>query len=62
MDILVIGGQILGKKGTVERSTALVVAIHKGVTVEELAFMNFPYSPSFAPIRNPLNIAGSASK
>ena len=58
----IIGGQIFGKKGAVERSTALVVAIHKEVTVEELAFMDFPYSPGFAPTWDPLNIAGSASK
>lgn len=58
---VILGGQIFGKKG-IERITALVVAIHKGVTVDELGFMDFPYSPPFAPTWDPLNVAGNASK
>lgn len=58
---VILGGQIFGKKG-IERITALVVAIHKGATVDELGFMDFPYSPPFSPTWDPLNVAGNASK
>lgn len=58
---VILGGQIFGKKG-IERITALVVAIHKEVTVDELGFMDFPYSPPFSPTWDPLNVAGNASK
>ena len=58
---VIIGGQIFGKKG-IERITALVVAIHKEATVDELGFMDFPYSPPFSPTWDPLNVAGNASK
>ena len=59
---VILGGQILGKKGAVERITGLVVAVHKEVTVDELGFMDFPYSPPFSPTWDPLNVAGNASK
>lgn len=58
---VILGGQIFGKKG-IERITALVVAIHKEATVDELGFMDFPYSPPFSPTWDPLNVAGNASK
>lgn len=59
---VILGAQIMGKKGAVERITGLVVAIHKEVTVDELGFMDFPYSPPFSPTWDPLNVAGNASK
>lgn len=59
---VILGAQIVGKKGAVERMTGLVVAIHKEVTVDELGFMDFPYSPPFSPTWDPLNVAGNASK
>lgn len=58
---VILGGQIFGKKG-IERINALVVAIHKEATVDELGFMDFPYSPPFSPTWDPLNVAGNVAK
>lgn len=59
---VIYGGQVFGKKGAVERLTAITVAVYAGITVDELGFMDFAYSPPFAPTWDGLNIAGNASK
>lgn len=59
---IILGGQIAGKKGAVERATALSVAVYKELTVDELGFIDFAYSPPFSPTWDPLNVAGNASK
>ncbi|MFL8905818.1 CoA-disulfide reductase [Helcococcus kunzii] len=58
----ILGGQIFGKSGAVERLSALSVAVYKGLTVDELGFVDFAYSPPYAPTWDVLNIAGNASK
>lgn len=58
----ILGGQVFGKKGAVERLTALSVAVYAGITVDELGFIDFAYSPPFAPTWDGLNVAGNASK
>lgn len=57
-----LGGQVLGKHGAVERLTALTVAVYAGLTVDELGFMDFAYSPPYAPTWDGLNVAGNAAK
>lgn len=58
----IVGGQVFGKKGAVERLTAISVAVYAGITVDELGFIDFAYSPPFAPTWDGLNVAGNAAK
>lgn len=57
----ILGGQVFGKKGAVERLTAISVAVYSGLTVDELGFIDFSYSPPYAPTWDGLNVAGNAS-
>lgn len=59
---VILGGQIFGKNGAVERMTAISVAVHKGLTTEELGFVDFSYSPPYAPTWDVLNVVGNVSK
>lgn len=61
-DRTILGGQIFGKNGAVERLTALSVAVYKKLTVDELGFIDFAYSPPYSPTWDSLNVAGNASK
>lgn len=56
------GGQVFGKNGAVERLTAITVAVYSKLTVSELGFMDFAYSPPYSPTWDGLNVAGNASK
>lgn len=58
----ILGGQIFGKSGAVERLTALSVAVYKELTVDELGFVDFAYSPPYSPTWDVLNVVGNASK
>ncbi len=59
---VILGGQIFGGQGAVERIHALSVAVYKELTVDELGFMDFAYAPPFASTWDALNVAGNASK
>ncbi|MGX7199867.1 CoA-disulfide reductase [Enterococcus nangangensis] len=58
----ILGGQIAGKKGAVLRIDVLAVAITKGMTTEELGFLDVVYAPPFARTWDALNIAGNVAK
>ncbi len=59
---IILGGQIIGKKGAVLRVDALAVAIKAGLTTEDLGMMDFCYSPPFARTWDVLNVAGNVAK
>lgn len=61
------GGRLLGAQGVGSESVAgrmnvLVTAITAGMTVDELNQLDFVYSPSVAPVYDPLLIAASQAK
>ncbi|MCL2566556.1 MAG: CoA-disulfide reductase [Alphaproteobacteria bacterium] len=58
---VIIGGQILGKNGTVLRIHALSAAVEKGLTVEELGMLDFAYAPPFTRTWEALNILGNVA-
>lgn len=58
----VVGAEIIGKHGVVGRIGALAVAIDQKVTTEELAYIDFPYSPPFSRTWDALNTVGNLSK
>ncbi len=53
----VLGGQIVGKEGAALRINTLAVAVHAGLTVDELNRVDFAYAPPFSPVIDPLLIA-----
>lgn len=50
----VIGGEISGLEGAALRINAVAVAVTAGMTVEDLAYADFGYSPPFAPVWDPV--------
>lgn len=59
---VILGGQIIGKKGAVLRVNSLAVAIYNKMTTDELAMLDFCYSPPFSRTWDVLNVSGSVSK
>ncbi len=52
-----LGGQIAGGGGVDKRIDVLATALHAGLTVEELAWIDLGYSPPFNSVWDPLHIA-----
>lgn len=50
----VIGAEIAGNDGAALRINPVAVAITAGMTVEELAYTDFGYTPAFAPVWDPV--------
>ncbi|MGL5123421.1 MAG: CoA-disulfide reductase [Fusobacteriaceae bacterium] len=59
---VILGGQILGKKGAVLRVDVLATAIYGKMTINELGMLDLCYSPPFARTWDVLNVAGNAAK
>lgn len=57
-----LGAQILGKKNAVLRIDAFAVAIHQGMTVDELGLLDLAYAPPFAGVWDAIHIACNAYK
>ncbi|MDK9737004.1 CoA-disulfide reductase [Vibrio sp. D404a] len=59
---VLLGGEIVGKKGAVGRINALAVAITAKMTTHQLGYMDFCYAPPFARTWDALNVAGNVAK
>jgi CoA-disulfide reductase len=59
---IILGGQIVGKKGAVLRIDVLATAIHNKMTTEDLGMLDLCYAPPFARTWDALNVAGNAAK
>ncbi|WP_434568063.1 CoA-disulfide reductase [Vibrio chagasii] len=59
---VLLGGEIIGKKGAVGRINALAVAITAKMTTQQLGYMDFCYAPPFARTWDALNVAGNVAK
>ncbi|WP_047042793.1 CoA-disulfide reductase [Vibrio mexicanus] len=59
---VLLGGEIVGKKGAVGRINALAVAITAKLTTQQLGYMDFCYAPPFARTWDALNVAGNVAK
>lgn len=59
---VLLGGEIVGKKGAVGRINALAVAITAKMTTLQLGYMDFCYAPPFARTWDALNVAGNVAK
>ncbi|MGF1697981.1 CoA-disulfide reductase [Vibrio lamellibrachiae] len=59
---VLLGGEIIGKKGAVGRINALAVAITAKMTTQQLGYLDFAYAPPFARTWDALNVAGNVAK
>jgi len=59
---IVLGGQIIGKKGAVLRTDVLATAIFAKLTVDQLGMLDLCYAPPFARTWDVLNVAGNVAK
>ena len=60
--LVLLGGQIIGKKGAVLRVDVLAAAIFKKTTTKELGMLDLCYSPPFSKAWDVLNVAGNNAK
>jgi NADPH-dependent 2,4-dienoyl-CoA reductase/sulfur reductase-like enzyme len=58
----ILGAQAWGQKGAVLRVDIFAVAIHSGMTTEELGMTDLIYAPPFAGVWDAVQIACNASK
>lgn len=56
----IIGGQVLGTEGAAERANLLALAIQRGMTVKELAKIDYCYAPPVSDSIEPLVVAAKA--
>ena len=56
---ILLGGQVIGKKGAVLRVDVLAAAIFKKTTTKELGMLDLCYSPPFSKAWDVLNVAGN---
>ncbi|WP_321330306.1 CoA-disulfide reductase [uncultured Ilyobacter sp.] len=59
---VILGGQIVGKKGAVLRIDVIAAAIHNKMTTEDLGMLDLCYAPPFARTWDALNVAGNVAK
>lgn len=55
-----IGAQMVGGEGVKERADMLAMAVKKGVTIEDLAWMENVYSPPIGALNEPIALAAQA--
>ncbi len=58
----ILGAQTCGFKGAVLRVDVFAVAIHAGMTCDELGMMDLIYAPPFAGVWDAIHIASNAAK
>lgn len=52
-----LGGQIVGGEGSAKRIDILAVALHAGMTVDEIIDLDLSYAPPFSPVWDPVAVA-----
>ncbi|MCX5853230.1 MAG: FAD-dependent oxidoreductase [Deltaproteobacteria bacterium] len=54
---MLLGAQAVGTTGAVERINTLSCALWNGMGLDEIAYLDFAYSPPFSPAWDPIHIA-----
>lgn len=52
-----LGGQIVGGEGAAKRIDILAVALHAGMTVDQVINLDLSYAPPFSPVWDPVAVA-----
>lgn len=55
-----LGAGLVGKEGCAHRIDAVATALHAGMTVDEVADLDFGYAPPFGPVWDPVLTAAKA--
>ena len=58
----VLGANVLGNEGAIQRANTLAVAIRHGMTVSDIAEFDLIYTPPYAPLWDGINISGQQMK
>lgn len=58
---VLLGAQLAGEKGAAHRINTLSIAIQKEMTLEELAYSDFAYTPPYSGSWDPLQIAANVA-
>jgi len=58
----VLGANVLGNEGAIQRANTLAVAIRHGMTVSDVSEFDLIYTPPFAPLSDGINIIGHQMK
>jgi len=58
----ILGAQAVGYPGTALRINTFALAIHAGITTDEMGWMDFGYAPPFAEVWDAMHIACNAIK
>lgn len=57
----ILGAQIIGKEGAVQRVNVFAAAIDNKMTTEAISTLDLCYAPPFAPVWDGINVAGSVA-
>lgn len=61
-DHVILGAQIMGAKEAVQRINIFALAIDRGMTTQELGFVDLGYAPPFSSVWDAVHIAANACK
>ncbi|WP_409227258.1 CoA-disulfide reductase [Gudongella sp. SC589] len=59
---ILLGAQLAGEKGAQHRIDALSIAIQNGMTLRELAYSDFAYTPPYSGAWDPLQVAANVAE
>ncbi len=52
-----LGGQIVGIEGAAKRIDVLATALHAGMTIEQIVYLDLSYAPPYSPVWDPVQTA-----
>ncbi len=58
----VLGANVIGNEGAIQRANTIAVAIRHGMTVSDVSEFDLIYTPPFAPLWDGINISGHQMK
>jgi NADPH-dependent 2,4-dienoyl-CoA reductase/sulfur reductase-like enzyme len=56
-----LGGQLVGKEGVNKRIDILATALHAGMTVHDLGWLDLSYAPPYSPTWDPVQVAANVA-
>jgi NADPH-dependent 2,4-dienoyl-CoA reductase/sulfur reductase-like enzyme len=56
-----LGGQLVGKAGVNKRIDILATALHAGMTVMDVGFLDLSYAPPYSPTWDPVQVAANVA-
>jgi CoA-dependent NAD(P)H sulfur oxidoreductase len=56
-----LGGQLVGKEGVNKRIDILATALHAGMTVMDVAWLDLSYAPPYSPVWDPVQVAAGVA-